>query len=86
MSASVGLEGPPSDGGAVDMLAEEFYMFDSMTYIEIESFVSLLGHYTVVAGLNAYSQLKNEVQYFIAVSVTSMPGAFLPWWYKMPHC
>ena len=45
-----------------------------MTYIEIESFVSVREHSTVVAGLMTFSRLEKEMQYFIVVSVT---GIFL---------
>ena len=46
-----------------------------MTYIETESFDSLRGHSTVVAGLRAFVDGKKEMLYFIVVSATGKPGS-----------
>ena len=60
-------------------------MLDSVTYIEIKSFVSLQGRSTVVVGLRAFSRLERGIQYFIAVSVTGTPRTFHSWQYKTSH-
>ena len=53
-------------------------MLDNMNYIEIESFVSLRGHSTVLRIQYIYVVDWKEMQYFIAVLVTGMPRAFNP--------
>ena len=60
------------------MFDEEVYLLDNMTYIETESFVSLRGHSTVVAGLRAFADWKKEMRYFIALSAPSKTGLSIP--------
>ena len=80
VSAFVGLEGA-SFGLESCPSAEEAYLFDKRTSIEIESFVSLRGHSTVVA----FSRLEKGTQYFIAVPVIGI-GAFHDFRCKTRYC
>ena len=56
--------------------AEEVYLLDKTTSIEIESFVSLLRHWTVVAELRAFLQSQEEMQCFVVVSRYWNAGVF----------
>ena len=59
------------------MLAEDGYLLDNMTYIEIESFVRFR-HFTVLAGLRAFSGLEKQMQYFIACKLLACQALLIP--------
>ena len=60
------------------MLAEDGYMLDNMTHIEIEYFVSFQRHSTISAGLRAFSGLEKQMQYFIARKLPTCRVLFIP--------
>ena len=62
------------------MLAEDGYLLNNMTYIEIESFVSSRGHSTILAGLRVFSRFekKKQMQYFIACKLPACQVLFIP--------
>ena len=37
---------------------------------------------TVVVELRIFRRLEKQMQYFIVILLTGMPGAFYYWWYK----
>ena len=56
--------------------AEEVYLLDIRASIEIESFVSLRRHCTVVAELRAFLQSGKEMHCFAVISGYRHAGAF----------
>ena len=56
------------------MLAEEVYLWDNMTYIENESFISLRGHSTVVAGLRAFVDWKKRCNISLSYQLSASRG------------
>ena len=60
------------------MLAEEVYLLDGITCVEIESFVSLQGHPTVMAGLRALSCLEKEMKYLLLDQLQARRWIFIP--------
>ena len=60
------------------MLAEDGYLLDNSTCIEIESLFRFQGHSTVLAGLIAFSPSEKEMQYFIDYKLPSFRVFSIP--------
>ena len=60
------------------MLAEDGYLLDNITYIEIESFLRFGGHSTALAGLRAFNLLEKQMHYFIACKLLACRVLFIP--------